>query len=1190
MSSASSSSGRWPGILSNSRVLALGVLAFGLAISALASNWQARRNRELVELHFANVARSAVDRLSEHLVLCEYRLRGSRAATLMVGIDQVTREGFARYIEARDLAHELPGMQGVGLVRRSGEHFVVQYIEPLSLNQQTAGLDFATQPSFREAAVFAMRSGSAGLSAPVALPDPSGRASAPPPTSILLVPIYDSLATHGTEREREANALGWVYAPLVLNELFEAGGTASDFALAASDTAHSERPFFATRGFEAPAALGISERRELSIYGRTWSLQLKATPAFVTRLGLVSPLQVGLVGGAVAVAAAALGCLLARIAQRQRQQQLEQARRAAAAQRDLQAILDAVPSLISYWDRDLKNRFANRAHETWFQRDPAEFPGLPLRELLGETPFGELEQVLKAALSGESQVTQLELRVPGYEEPRQALVHCFPDSVQGEVGGFYLFVHDNTPQHSAMQLMLLTLCENNSLQTTLHEFAIVSSMDPKGKILEVNDNFCTISGYSRDELVGKQHTTTDAGVHDAEFWKRMWSTVGNGEPWRALVCNRNKSGDQYCIDTLIAPIRNPLGTIETYISIGFDVTAAQKAQTELRTAMQNAEAANRAKSEFLANISHEIRTPMNAVIGVSYLLENTALDSEQASLLSKVQVASKGLLSLLNDVLDLSKIEAGELSLERSRFSLSHMLTDLESVFSLQARSKSIQFELRTQGALPNNVEGDATRVNQIVTNLLGNALKFTEQGGVTLSVRTVQQSRDAALLRFEVQDTGIGMSPEEQARLFTPFQQADASTTRRFGGTGLGLSIVKRLVALMSGKIGLSSEPGVGTTFWVELPLLLATGPALPAERTPSIMPKQRALLGAKVLVVDDSDINLFVARRILQQQGASVTTASNGREALEHLSRSAEAFDVVLMDIQMPVMDGHTATRRIRSELGLRSLPIVALTADARKSERDHALQSGINDFLTKPFDAATLVRTLVRFVGLRPEPVAATSESRLLAAAAPAAPLYEGWPRIEGVAIEEVHDRLSGDLGLFRLLVTQLVSDFLPLPEFPRTGSPREVAEYGRLMHKLRGGSGQLGCKSIQDLSRRIEALCRDGDAERAGELVARLGLELRELQLTVEQLFGTEQPASSASGAALNGAERALESAEVSHLLSLLRDQNLAGLDEARKLAPRVKSWLGSDDFQAFERSLDTLQFARAAEILAARRAS
>ena len=384
----------------------------------------------------------------------------------------------------------------------------------------------------------------------------------------------------------------------------------------------------------------------------------------------------------------------------------------------------------------------------------------------------------------------------------------------------------------------------------------------------------------------------------------------------------------------------------------------------LRQATQAAEAASNAKGMFLANMSHEIRTPMNAVIGAAHLLEATELDDEQRRLLARVQTAGRSLLGIINDVLDLAKIEAGELQIDSQPFSPGEVMDDVEQLFAGTAADKGIALKVTGRQALPPRLAGDAMRLRQVLVNLVGNAVKFTQEGHVELSVALDGDAEGPVVwLDWTVRDTGIGMSPEAIEKLFAPFTQADVSTTRRFGGTGLGLSIVHQLVTLMGGRIAVESEPDQGSVFRVRLPFEAADEEDVRYVTQPQPL-GAGWLRGLRILLVDDSAINLEIGRGLLELEGAVVVTAANGQEALDRL-HALRGFDAVLMDLQMPVMDGYEAARRIRDELGLKDLPVLALTAGALSEEKHKAEAAGLDAFLTKPLDPAAMVRTLRKVV---------------------------------------------------------------------------------------------------------------------------------------------------------------------------------------------------------------------------------
>ncbi|MFZ5499654.1 MAG: PAS domain S-box protein [Pseudomonadota bacterium] len=626
-----------------------------------------------------------------------------------------------------------------------------------------------------------------------------------------------------------------------------------------------------------------------------------------------------------------------------------------------------------------------------------------------------------------------------------------------------------------------------TLLATLDSHAIVSATDVQGDIVYVNDRFCEVAGYVREELIGRNHRILKSGLHPDALYREMWRTIAGGDIWQGEVCNRKKNGEFYWVQASIAPIIDPAtGKPRGYISIRTEITrqkqaeiAAKQSETYLRAildclgegvytldrqgrcvfinaegarllgyaaeeligkllheaihhhrpdgrplpaaecpihlAMQQriyrseaevffckdgaplpvkvtgaplpqdgpfggsvavfsdrriaveterrlneakeaAERAARLKSEFLAVMSHEIRTPLNGVIGMAELLLDTPLSAEQREQAQTIRDSAASLLGILNDILDLSKIEAGGFVLHRESFSPAELIASIARMFAPLAEKKGVRLITQSEAGLPSSLLGDALRIRQVFVNLVGNALKFTERGEV--SVRLAW--RDGRL-RGEVIDTGIGIPNEVLPRLFQPFAQADASTTRRFGGTGLGLALCKRLVELMDGEIGVESCAGEGSTFWFEIPCPLAAEPAaLDHEPAPPVAQRQ-----GRVLLAEDNAVNRRIAEAMLGKLGHAVTSVADGRAAVEAWRNGH--FDLVLMDCMMPEMDGYQAAREIRrleAERGGHT-PIVALTASVLEADRERCFAAGMDDFLPKPVTRAALEDKLSRWL---------------------------------------------------------------------------------------------------------------------------------------------------------------------------------------------------------------------------------
>jgi PAS domain S-box-containing protein len=397
-----------------------------------------------------------------------------------------------------------------------------------------------------------------------------------------------------------------------------------------------------------------------------------------------------------------------------------------------------------------------------------------------------------------------------------------------------------------------------------------------------------------------------------------------------------------------------------------DVTGQRQAEGALARARDEAETANRAKSSFLANTSHELRTPLNGIVGLARLAGNPELDEAvRRQHLSQISESAQSLTGIISDILDLSKIESGKLTLESTTFDLEGLLNSLHGAYAMLAQARGLTLTLQIAPEAAGFVRGDALRVRQIVSNFVSNALKFTEYGGVDLSAVRV----DEQTVRIAVRDSGPGIDDATQARLFRPFTQADDSTTRRFGGTGLGLSICRELAILMGGQVGVDSAAGRGSVFWAQLPMPATVGAP---ESSNDVLPD---LGGVHVLLVEDNPVNMMIAVALLEQWGVRVEQAADGAQALaalDHALREGRSFDVVLMDLQMPGMSGYEATRSLRRRPGAQNLPVIALTAAALVTEREEAFKAGMNDFLTKPIDADRLRATLSHWVVRRVEGV--------------------------------------------------------------------------------------------------------------------------------------------------------------------------------------------------------------------------
>lgn len=493
----------------------------------------------------------------------------------------------------------------------------------------------------------------------------------------------------------------------------------------------------------------------------------------------------------------------------------------------------------------------------------------------------------------------------------------------------------------------------------LDQHAIVSITDTQGIIVYANDKFCEISGYPREALIGQNHRIVKSGTHPDSLYQEMWSSISSGQVWHGEVCNRAHDGHLYWVAATIVPLLDGNALPQQYIAIRTDITDRKAAEAEMQRAKEAAEAANHAKSEFLANMSHEIRTPMNGILGMTDLALDTPLSDEQREYLSIVKGSADSLLTIINDILDFSKIEAGKLLVETISFDLGKVISETLKTLSMRTYQKGLELICDIAPDVPERVEGDPGRLRQILVNLVGNAIKFTEHGEITLRVELGEDHQ----IHFAVSDTGIGISPDQQARIFEAFSQADSSTTRRYGGTGLGLSISIRLVELMGGSMWVDSVPSEGSTFHFILAL-----PVVAAASGPVGFPA--SLQGRRVLLVDDHPVNCQVLCGMLERLGVVAEFCNSGAETLAYLAQTTPP-DGILLDAHMPEMDGFALAEALCQQFGNKTPPLVMLSSGAMRGDAQRCREIGIAGYFSKPISPDELIGALTLLFEQRKTP---------------------------------------------------------------------------------------------------------------------------------------------------------------------------------------------------------------------------
>ena len=1053
-------------------VFAAGLLATGVAVER---TWNSGRAEQ--RAHFEASAERLEGSVGRRVNRAEQLLRNAAAAdAAAAGMDRIAFIIYVRSLVGAGELQPAPALGWIERVRRDDlpafvarQHatgapdfrvqgdggapqlLLVSFLEPGLPGHPALGLDLAADPARRAAIERAVDTGDMTWTAPVNLlgADRIGW--------IALLPVYRSGMPSGTPQERRHALRGLLFMPLAaVDVLHSVRGVQEDgLQFQVDDETQGQRQAVYDSRTGLPGAappqggLGLHQDRLLvggrQLVVRTWSDR---------------PVHIDPAVPATGLAGLALSLLLASAAANL----LRAREQAEARSRDMQQTLRRMEDLAEHssgvllgLDSRLRVRWVNAGFLHLTGWDEAHCRGVPVQRLLRPADGGiELSQAADRLRFGAPRV-----RGDLIAARRDGGICWLDADLHPEGDGYLLAAIDMTARREAER----RLADNEHLLRLMMDSveARLSYWDADLRCRLANRRVAQAIGLHGSQMIGMALPD----VLGPEYWTQLRPRAARalaGEAQRFEWTARMPDGsEQVSLLHYLPDIHH--GHVRGVFAFALNIT-------ELKEAQRAALRANDAKSQFLSHMSHEIRTPINGILGMLALLRGTELQARQSEYACKAETAARSLLGLLNHVLDLTKIEAGKMLLDAAPFRPAVLLRDVAAILDGAARPRTVRLAFPLDAAIPPVLVGDDMRLRQVLVNLGGNAVKFTREGEVEVSIRLLAREASQVRLEFAVSDTGIGIAAADQERIFNDFSQASAATTREFGGTGLGLGICRRLVAMMGSELRLESAPGQGSRFHFELLLPVGDDDAVPVTPVAPPLAAGQALAGLRVLVVEDNPVNQQVARELLAGQGAQVTLADDGAQGVECVETAVPPFDAVLMDIKMPVMDGWTAAREIRRRLGIVDLPIIAMTANATAADRERSADAGMDHHVAKPFDLPALVALLRQVTGRS----AAADEGTAPSAAAPAA--ESAWSRTTAL------QRLGGQQALLDRMLpifrANLRSTAEHLDSLRGDTPPQQAMD---LFHKLKGMAATMGADVLAQTAAHAESEVKAGRQDAA-----------------------------------------------------------------------------------------------------------